>query len=241
MPVEIICYHCQQCAEKYLKGFIASNGEKIPRIHDLVALNKSCCEYDNELRNIESLCIDLTDYGVQMRYPFHIEVEESDANKTLEDAEKIRKFVLSWDEKWRAHLVDQLKVMVGQLWRVGVTEIYIDGSFVENKAHPNDIDGYFECDVRDLVTMVQELNIIEPDKIWTWDSRARKPYKGYIKKQLPMWHKYRVELYPHFGQISGIQDKHGHDLLFPSAFRQTRDSFRPKGIVKIKKQGEIAS
>lgn len=139
-----------------------------------------------------------------------------------------------WDSRWRAFLVEQLEVMVGQLWRVGVTKIFIDGSFVENKAHPNDIDGYFECDVRDLPTIVRELNIIDEDKIWTWDSKARRPYRGYTKKQLPMWHKYRVELYPHFGQSSGILDEHGHELLFPAAFRRTRESFKPKGIVKIK-------
>jgi len=140
-----------------------------------------------------------------------------------------------WDESWRSYLVNQLEIMVKQLWAVGVTEIFIDGSFVEKKAHPNDIDGYFECDVRDLRTLLRELNILESDKIWTWDSKSRKPYRGYTKKQLPMWHKYRVELYPHYGQTSGIKDAQGNELLFPSAFRQTRDTFRPKGIVKIVK------
>lgn len=138
-----------------------------------------------------------------------------------------------WDQKWRLYLVEQLEIMVKQLWSVGVQEIFIDGSFVENKAHPNDIDGYFECSIYDLPTIVRELNIMEPDKIWTWDSRSRKPYKGYTKKQLPMWHKYRVELYPEYGQYSGIPDEYGNNLLFPSAFRQTRDTFRPKGIIKI--------
>ncbi|MFD1067746.1 DUF6932 family protein [Oceanobacillus locisalsi] len=46
-----------------------------------------------------------------------------------------------WDKKWRKHLVRQLELMVKQLWNVGISEIFIDGSFVENKAHPNDIDG----------------------------------------------------------------------------------------------------
>ena len=140
-----------------------------------------------------------------------------------------------WDRDWRLYLVNQLEKMVQQLWAVGVTEIFIDGSFVEDKAHPNDIDGYFECDVRDLETIIRELNISEPDKIWTWDNKSRKSHKNYAKKQLPMWHKYRVELYPHYGQFSGIPDQHGNNLLFPSAFRQTRDNFTPKGIVKIKK------
>jgi hypothetical protein len=140
-----------------------------------------------------------------------------------------------WDEAWRSHLVDKLEILTNQLWQVGITEVYIDGSFVEQKAHPNDIDGYFECDVLELATgtLQRSLNILDPYKIWTWESKSRKPYKGYTKKQLPMWHKYRVELYPHFGQPSGITDEYGHALQFPSAFRKTRDSFQPKGIVKI--------
>lgn len=138
-----------------------------------------------------------------------------------------------WDKPWRLQLVNNLEVMVLQLWEVGITEIFLDGSFVEDKAHPNDIDGYFECDIRDLPTIVKELNLLEEDRIWTWDNKRRIPYKGYTKKQLPMWHKYRVELYPHYGQLSGIKDQQGNELLFPSAFRKTRDTFLPKGIVKV--------
>ena len=53
------------------------------------------------------------------------------------------------------------------------------------------------------------------------------------KMQLPMWFVYRVELYPHFGQPSGIRDQYGNELLFPSAFRLSRRAFAPKGIVRI--------
>jgi hypothetical protein len=50
-----------------------------------------------------------------------------------------------------------------------------------------------------------------------------------------MWHTYRVELYPHVPGIgSGIRDRHGHELEFPAAFRQSRRDGKPKGIVKIK-------
>ena len=41
-PLEIICYHCQQCAEKYLKAFLILEGMKIPKTHDLNFLNKEC-------------------------------------------------------------------------------------------------------------------------------------------------------------------------------------------------------
>ncbi|MHB1036458.1 MAG: DUF6932 family protein [Pirellulales bacterium] len=141
----------------------------------------------------------------------------------------------TWDAIWRAKLVDNLTILVRQLWRVGVSEIYIDGSFVEDKDHPNDIDGYFVCEFRRLASgdLQRELNLLDPYKIWTWDPAARRPYRGYPKRQLPMWHRYRVELYPDYGQPCGIRDQYGNEMEFPSAFRRSRRDGRQKGIVKI--------
>lgn len=48
-----------------------------------------------------------------------------------------------WDVEWRLFLVERAEVLVQQLWDVGIEEVYLDGSFVEAKSHPNDIDGYF--------------------------------------------------------------------------------------------------
>lgn len=141
----------------------------------------------------------------------------------------------AWDARWRGHLVDNLEILVHQLWQVGITDIFVDGSFAEDKDHPNDIDGYFVCDMWRLASgeLERELNLIDPNKVWTWDPASRRPCRGYPKKQLPMWHQYRVELYPHFGQLSGICDEHGNELEFPSAFRRSRCDGRPRGIVKI--------
>jgi hypothetical protein len=140
-----------------------------------------------------------------------------------------------WDEGWRSFLVDNLELLVEQLWEVGITEIFIDGSFVEDKDHPNDVDGYFECDVHRLASgrLERDLNLLDPQKVWTWDANSRRRYRGYPKKQLPMWHVYRVELYPHFGQNFGAKDKYGNELTFPSAFRLSRRDGTPKGIVQI--------
>ncbi len=88
-PLEIICYHCQQCAEKYLKGFIVFNGGSTSKTHDLVILNKICKTYSDNFKEIENECLELTDYGVQIRYPFHFEVEEHDAFKAIESTQKI--------------------------------------------------------------------------------------------------------------------------------------------------------
>jgi hypothetical protein len=123
---------------------------------------------------------------------------------------------------------------VTQLWEEGVTEIFLDGSFVEDKAHPHDIDGYFVCSAFDLEPLIQRLNARDPHKVWTWDPRARRMEPNSAKKQLPMWHAYRTELYPHFGQLSGIRHGiTGHDLTFPDAFRQRRGDSLHKGIIKI--------
>ena len=142
----------------------------------------------------------------------------------------------NWDRSWRGRLVENLSVLVKQLWQVNIREIFIDGSFVEDKDHPNDIDGYFECELARLASgeLQRELNLLDPHKIWTWDPATRRPYRGYRKRQLPMWHVYRVELYPHYGQLCGIRDEHGHEFEFPSAFRRSRTGARPRGIVKIR-------
>jgi len=136
-----------------------------------------------------------------------------------------------WDAGWRQRLVGNLRILVVQPWSVGVHAIYVDGSFVDEKDHPNDIDGYFECDLRYLATgaLERDLNALDPHKVWTWDPRSRRPDRNSAKGQLPMWHTYRVELYPHIGQPSGIRDRHGNPLQFPAAFRKTRTGNRPKG------------
>jgi len=140
-----------------------------------------------------------------------------------------------WDTPWRLKLVDNLEILAGHLWAAGISVIYINGSFVEEKDHPNDIDGYFECDLLRFRAVQSELLLM--DECWTWDHCLRKPYHGHPKQQLPMWHTYRVELYPHFGQLSGITDEFGNDQQFPAAFRKTR-GIPPlqKGIVKIEKE-----
>lgn len=33
--LEMACYHCQQCAEKYLKGFLVSRSVEFRPVHDL--------------------------------------------------------------------------------------------------------------------------------------------------------------------------------------------------------------
>ena len=95
VPLEIICYHCQQSAEKYLKGYIALKGGNVIRTHDLTALSRESLKYNSSFIEINDDCIELVDYGVQVRYPFHINLEERDMVKALQSAEKIKEFILN--------------------------------------------------------------------------------------------------------------------------------------------------
>lgn len=140
-----------------------------------------------------------------------------------------------WDNSWRSKLVDNAQILIHQLWDIGVTEIFLDGSFVEDKDNPNDIDGYFETGISSIVSgsLTRDLNALDEYKVWTWNPRERRAHPGFAEKQLPMWHHYRVEFYPHYGQLCGIQDEYGNELTFPSAFRTSRRDGKPKGIIKI--------
>ena len=95
LPIEIICYHCQQSAEEYLKGYIVFCGMAPPRMHDLDELCKLCLKYSNTFKNIADQCSDLTAYGVQPRYPMELILEEEDMQQALNSAKAIKDFVLA--------------------------------------------------------------------------------------------------------------------------------------------------
>jgi HEPN domain-containing protein len=68
--LEIICYHCEQSAEKMLKAFLLMYDEEAPHIHDLGELCRLCALKDEGFDGIAEDCIKLTSFGVRVRYPF---------------------------------------------------------------------------------------------------------------------------------------------------------------------------
>ena len=88
-PFEIICYHCQQAAEKVLKAYLIYHDVEPLRTHDLRILCKTCSTIDSDFDEISNLCSNLTVYGVQPRYPFEIEIKENDVLNAINDAEHI--------------------------------------------------------------------------------------------------------------------------------------------------------
>lgn len=93
VPVEIICYHCEQAAEKLLKAVLVHHDVEAPKTHDLVHLCKLCAEVESEYGQLIDACAELSPYGVQIRYPSHLELDESDMTSALAECRKLDTFI----------------------------------------------------------------------------------------------------------------------------------------------------
>src|SRR4030065_2816686 len=71
-PCDTVCFHAQQCAEKYLKGFLTFHEIDFPKTHSLEDLVSLCRDksssIESELEGIETL----SSYGVEGRHPADI-------------------------------------------------------------------------------------------------------------------------------------------------------------------------
>ncbi len=87
-----VCFHAQQCAEKYLKALLVLHRISTPKIHDLGQLADLLNPREPAIALMTDLCDQLTRYGIEFRYPG--EDATSDRAKTACSAAKeIRHFV----------------------------------------------------------------------------------------------------------------------------------------------------
>jgi HEPN domain-containing protein len=89
---EIICYHCSQAVEKYLKGYLVSMDIVPKKTHDLRFLNSLCIELNNNFENIITECAFLNKFANDIRYPHKYEIYESDVNLSMNAVKTIRNF-----------------------------------------------------------------------------------------------------------------------------------------------------
>ncbi|MBS6721813.1 MAG: HEPN domain-containing protein [Clostridiales bacterium] len=95
-PLEIICYHCQQAAEKSIKAVILAQGAPggMPKSHDLSFLLNQIKNYvviDEKYYDYADI---LNPYGVVVRYPSELNLVERNAEKAIEYAGEI----IAWAE-----------------------------------------------------------------------------------------------------------------------------------------------
>ncbi len=64
-----IVYHCQQLAEKAMKGFLTWHDEPFRKTHSLVEVGGQCAALDTTLADIMRKAAGLTEYAWKFRYP----------------------------------------------------------------------------------------------------------------------------------------------------------------------------
>ena len=92
MPTAV-CFHCQQCIEKYLKSILIRYNTPPPRTHDLEELMRLCAVHEPNVILFQPMFHTLTPYAIKFRYPDQIPVTLQAAKEAVQMMRDIRKFV----------------------------------------------------------------------------------------------------------------------------------------------------
>jgi len=87
-----VCFHAQQCAEKYLKAFLIKQGIPFRKIHDLLELREECCRIDTSFVLLDEFLHRLNRYAVVFRYPGE-EATVEEAKSAVEAMKAVREFI----------------------------------------------------------------------------------------------------------------------------------------------------
>jgi len=86
---DAVCFHAQQCAEKYLKARLVEAGLPVTRTHDLEILLNQLLPFEPGLTDLLQAVRILSAMAVEVRYP-GMAADEDDAAEALRSSEKIR-------------------------------------------------------------------------------------------------------------------------------------------------------
>ena len=95
---DTVCFHCQQTAEKYLKGFLAWHRVPFAKIHDLPELLKQVKQVAGaDAERLSDRIFLLDPYSVSIRYPqeYEDEPDEQEVQEAVEAAYAVRAWVRS--------------------------------------------------------------------------------------------------------------------------------------------------
>jgi len=93
---DVVCFHAQQCVEKYLKAFLVFHQKHFRKTHNIAKLVELCKEIDKNFEKIfEFGASNLTDYAVEVRYAEEFYFPSiKEAKEAIEIAEKTKRFVI---------------------------------------------------------------------------------------------------------------------------------------------------
>lgn len=91
---DLLCYHCQQSAEKHLKALLLHHGQPLKRTHDLEELVDLLAPFEPSITAEHyNNALVINDYAILMRYPgLSIDPTEADVLEALASATFFRDF-----------------------------------------------------------------------------------------------------------------------------------------------------
>jgi HEPN domain-containing protein len=94
--LDIAIYHCQQAAEKAIKGFLVVHDQEFPKTHDIRLLVQLARPINAAFSQYEESAELLTPYATEYRYPgYLIDPVPEEMSEALKSAEGIVNFVIS--------------------------------------------------------------------------------------------------------------------------------------------------
>ena len=94
-PLKIICFDCQQAAEKHLKALLTAFGIKFGESHDLSHLIKLRAKRSTVPAKVLAACADLNAYGPDSIYPGGSKSSLAKTKKAL----KSLNIIMAWTSK----------------------------------------------------------------------------------------------------------------------------------------------
>ena len=94
-PYDTACFHAQQAAEKYFKGFLAFCSRPIPHTHNIEELARLCLTENPNLDLGHVDVTELTPFAVEMRYDFEFWPSRDTAQEALDLALEVRRGILA--------------------------------------------------------------------------------------------------------------------------------------------------
>jgi HEPN domain-containing protein len=91
---DIVCFHLQQCVEKYLKARLEEAGIAFPRIHDLERLLDLSLTVEPLWASLRPGMASLSDHAVEVRYPGR-EASPAEARSLVQVTTRIREIIRS--------------------------------------------------------------------------------------------------------------------------------------------------
>jgi HEPN domain-containing protein len=94
--LDVAIYHCQQAAEKAIKGFLVLHDKAFPKTHDLRLLVQLAVSVNSEFVKYEDAADVLTPYATEFRYPGDImDPTDEEMDQGIKNAEEILHYVIS--------------------------------------------------------------------------------------------------------------------------------------------------